>query len=267
MLYIVATPIGNLGEITFRAIEILKQADYILCEDTRTSSVLLDRYAIKTNKVSYHKFNEKEKLEKIITDLKNGGNIALISDAGMPAICDPGNILITSAIENNLAYTVVSGASAFVNAFVLSGYTLPFTFFGFLPAKLKDKKQLLDSVASIESTLIFYMTPHSIEKDIEFLFKKLGNREICVIREISKKFETITFSSLEKGYAGVEKGEFVVVVKKAKQERGSFSEKDILQEVANEIAKGTPKMQAMKNVAGKFDLSKSEVYKILQDAK
>ena len=135
MLYIVATPIGNLKEITFRAIEVLKDVKYILCEDTRTSKVLLDAYDIHKPLKSYHKFNEVKVSSDIIEDLKSGVDIALISDAGMPGISDPGNILINEAIKNNIEYTVVSGASALINAFVMSGFEPPFTFVGFLDRK------------------------------------------------------------------------------------------------------------------------------------
>ena len=139
MLYIVATPIGNLGELTHRAEEILNNVDYIACEDTRTSKILLDHYNIHKTLVSYHKFNEMKSGNTIIEDLKKGKDIALISDAGMPGISDPGNILVNLCRENGISYTVVSGASALINAFVLSGYETPFTFVGFLPDDKKEK--------------------------------------------------------------------------------------------------------------------------------
>ena len=143
MLYLVGTPIGNLKEITQYAIEILNNADYILCEDTRTSSVLLNHYDIKKPLKSYHKFNERESVDVIIKDLQNGKNIALISDAGMPGISDPGNVIVRECIKCNLEYTVVSGPSALINAFILSGFDTPFTFVGFLPDKLNERNNML----------------------------------------------------------------------------------------------------------------------------
>ena len=134
MLFLVATPIGNMSEITLRAIETLNNVDYILCEDTRTSLKLLKHYEINKTLYSYHKFNENSKIDLIVSDLKNGKNIALISDAGMPGISDPGNILVNACIRNNLDYTVISGPTAFCNAFILSGFEPPFSFIGFLPA-------------------------------------------------------------------------------------------------------------------------------------
>ena len=154
MLYLVATPIGNLKEITYRAVEILNTVDYIACEDTRTSKVLLDNYSINKPLKAYHKFNETKASEEIISDLQSGKDIALISDAGMPGISDPGNILVNKLKEHNLDYTVISGASALINAFVLSGYSTPFTFIGFLPDNNKKRTILLEGISKIKSTLI-----------------------------------------------------------------------------------------------------------------
>ena len=187
MLYLVATPIGNLQEITYRAVEVLQGVDYIACEDTRTSRTLLEHYNINKKLVSYHKFNENKSAEGIMQDLKKGLNIAIISDAGMPGISDPGNVVVNQLIQEGIDYTVISGASAFTNAFVLSGYPAPFTFIGFLPDNNKKKQELLEGFNKVNSTLIFYCSPHSIVEDLKDMYKVLGNREICVVREISKK--------------------------------------------------------------------------------
>lgn len=260
MLYLVATPIGNLKEVTYRAIEILNSVEYIACEDTRTSKVFLDNYNINKPLKSYHKFNETKASLEIINDLKAGKDIALISDAGMPGISDPGNILVNLLKQENLPYTVISGASALINAFVLSGYETPFTFIGFLPENNSKRTELLDHFSETKSTLIFYCSPHSIEKDLSDLYEHLGDREICVVREISKKFEEVNFSYLKEGYNGTIKGEFVVLVNKSKEQKQSESIDKDLQTLIN---MGLSKTEASKVIAKARNLKKSDVYKEL----
>lgn len=261
MLYLIATPIGNLKEITFRAIEILQEVDYIACEDTRNSRVLLDNYNISKPLISYHKFNENKCGEDIINDLKNGKNIAIISDAGMPGISDPGNVIVGMCQREELDYTVISGPSALINAFVLSGYETPFTFVGFLPDNNTKKNALLDNLSSVSSTLIFYCSPHSIGSDLEDLHKALGNREICVVREISKKFEEVNFSTLEDGYTGTIKGEFVVLVRANKNE--NVESEDIDSRLQTLLDMGLSKTDASKVIAKLTGKKKDEIYKTL----
>jgi len=258
MLYIVATPIGNLKEITHYAIEILNSVDYIACEDTRTSMVLLNHYSIKKPLISYHKFNEKSECGKIISHLKNGKNIALISDAGMPGISDPGNILVNELIENNLEYTVVSGPSALINAFVMSGFPSPFTFVGFLPNKKSDAKKVLEEVKNYKSSLIFYVAPHDINDTLSVINSILGDRKAVVVREISKKFEEKIFINLAQGYNGVLKGEFVLVVEGATQE--TQNNLSIVEEIELLISCGLSKNDAIKQVAHNRNLKKNDVY-------
>lgn len=258
MLYVVATPIGNLKEITFRAIETLQSVDYILCEDTRTSKVLLDNYDIKKTLKSYHKFNETKATEDIISDLKSGKDVALISDAGMPGISDPGNILINALIREGLEYTVVSGASALINAFVLSGYDAPFTFVGFLSDNNTKRKDMLNKLSKSNTSLIFYCSPHSIEKDLKDMLGILGNREICVVREISKKFEEVNFSDLQNGYKGLIKGEFVVIVN---QPKNYMIDRDLDQDLETLLSMGLSKTDASKILAKLHGLKKNDVYK------
>lgn len=262
MLYIVATPIGNLTEITYRAVQALKQVDYILCEDTRTSSVLLKEYDIKKPLMSYHKFNEREQLNKIITDLKNGSDIALISDAGMPCVSDPGNILVNECIAQNLDYTVLSGASAFVNAFVLSGFETPFTFVGFLPQKNTDKKELLKQLKNNKTTLIFYSSPYDLQKDLDSLYQILGERKVCIARELTKKFEEVVFIDLSQGYNGVLKGEFVVVVQKGGDEDSPLNQLSIEEHLDFYLNLGYSKSDSIEMVAKERNMKKNEVYKI-----
>lgn len=258
MLYLVATPIGNLKEITFRAKEILESVDYIACEDTRTSKTLLDNYNIRRPLVSYHKFNEMKSGSNIVEDLKNGKDIAVISDAGMPGISDPGAVLVRLCQENGLDYTVISGPSALINAFVLSGYETPFTFVGFLPDNNVKRKELLDNLSSVESTLIFYCSPHSLVKDIEDLYALLGDREVCFVREISKKFEEVTFSTLEGGVQSMLKGEFVVLVRKYKKEKNTTGVDEKLQTLLDMGLTRTDACKVLAKVTGK---KKSEIYK------
>ena len=254
MLYIVGTPIGNLREITHYALEILNSVDYILCEDTRTSKILLNHYEIKKQLQSYHKFNEKSEVEKIINDLKLGKNIALISDAGMPCISDPGNILVNACIEENVEYTVISGPSALINAFILSGFQPPFTFIGFLPNKKSDAKKMLNEYKNYKTSLIFYIAPHDINNEINVIHSILGDRKACIVREISKKFEEKTFFNLKDNYQGVVKGEFVLIVEGCNEV--SETNLTILEELNSLINSGVDKNDAIKQVAHNRNLKK-----------
>ncbi len=259
MLFLVATPIGNMSEITLRAIETLNSVDYILCEDTRTSLKLLKHYDINKPLYSYHKFNENSKIDLIISDLKAGKNIALISDAGMPGISDPGNILVNACIKKSIEYTVISGPTAFCNAFILSGFEPPFSFIGFLPNKNKDIEELLVPFANINSCLIFYVSPHDISKFFQLVNKHLPNRKKCVVREISKKFEEVTFVDENLEYEGIDKGEFVVILDKPKFEEVEAC--NIEDEILNELKLDISKTEVAKKIAKKYNLSKNEVYK------
>lgn len=257
-----ATPIGNLSEITFRAVEVLGNAHYILCEDTRNSVKLMQHYNIKKPLISYHKFNEKERLQSVIAHLKEGKDIALISDAGMPCVSDPGNILVNECIAEGLPYTVISGASALINAFVLSGYHPPFSFLGFLPTKLKERKKLLQQYKHVTGCLIFYISPHNVEKVFEFLYNELGDRKCFVAREISKKFEEQVHTTLKAGYAETIKGEFVLVVEGQNEIKYDMPIKEHVEQLIDE---GYEKNSAIKKVAELRGVKKSEVYKLMID--
>ena len=190
-LYVVATPIGNLNDMTLRAISTLKEVSYILCEDTRTSLKLLDHFDIKNKLVSYHKFNEMEKVDKIINDLKNGLDVALISDAGTPCISDPGNNLVKRARQEDIKVLGVGGISALVTALSVSGVnTDKFTFYGFFPRETKDKNKLIKEIeSSFVNTFVFYESPKRIVKTLEFLSLKLGNVKVSVFKELTKLHE------------------------------------------------------------------------------
>lgn len=190
-LYVVATPIGNLNDMTLRAIDTLKEVSYILCEDTRTSLKLLDHFDIKNKLVSYHKFNEMEKVDRIINDLKSGLNIALISDAGTPCISDPGNILVKRARQEDIKVLGVGGISALVTALSVCGVnTDKFIFYGFFPRETKDKNKLVKEIeSSFVNTFVFYESPKRIVKTLEFLSLKLGNVKVSVFKELTKIHE------------------------------------------------------------------------------
>ncbi|HMX04670.1 MAG TPA: 16S rRNA (cytidine(1402)-2'-O)-methyltransferase [Chitinophagales bacterium] len=215
-LYIVPTPIGNLEDITFRAIRILKEADLILAEDTRTSSVLLRHYGITTKAISHHKFNEHAQVQQLAQEIAEGKQIALISDAGTPAISDPGYLIVRTCLDHALPVETLPGATAFVPALVNAGLPMhEFVFIGFLPQK-KGRETKLRSLAAEQRTMILYEAPQRVVKLLEQLLQHLGDRRASVSRELSKKFEETQrglLSELIKHFSEKEpKGEFVIVV-------------------------------------------------------
>ena len=260
MLYIVATPIGNLKDISLRALETLKSVDFIACEDTRHSGILLSSYEIKKPLISYHKFNERECAEKLVELLRNGKTIALISDAGMPIISDPGNILVKVLIENGLDYTVIPGASAGLSALVLSGLDASkFTFLGFLPQKKSERNEFLTKYKDLDTTLIFYSAPHDVKADILDLYGAFGDRKAVAVREITKLHETVIHFNLKDGYNGEERGEFVILVEGKQKE--DFSRLTEEEHIKIYLDKGIDKKEAIKIVAKERGVSKSSLYK------
>jgi 16S rRNA (cytidine1402-2'-O)-methyltransferase len=217
MLYIVATPIGNLKDIAFRAVEVLKSVDLIACEDTRHTKILLDHYGIKTSTTSFYQHNRFTKGEYLLGLLKEGKNIALVSDAGMPGILDPGYNLVNLAIKNNIEMTVIPGASAFVNALVLSGKPAhEFIFAGFLPNRSGARKNQLKELAKSKLTIVIYESCHRILATLEDILAVFGDKEIAVARELTKKFEEVKRGKTSEiaGYFQKNKprGEFVIMV-------------------------------------------------------
>ena len=200
-LYIVGTPIGNLEDITLRAIRVLGEMDVVACEDTREGIKILNYFNIKKplSLISYHKYNEKEKCHSIIKQVLEGKKIAIISDAGLPCISDPGKILIKEAIKKGIEPQIIPGPSAGISGLVISGLnTDSFYFAGFLPKnKKKDRQQFLKELVLIESTLIFYIAPHNLSKDLETILKVIGNRKVVLVRELTKKFEEVKRGTLE----------------------------------------------------------------------
>lgn len=214
-LFIVSTPIGNLEDITFRAVKVLKEADLIACEDTRHSRILLDRYQIKTPTVSYHEHSRLQKIDYLIKELKSGKNIALITDAGTPGISDPGGYLIQKALKDKIEIVSIPGPSAFVTALSISGFSMnEFLYLGFLPKK-KGRQTLLGELKNEKRTIVFYESPYRIIKTLEELRLILGNREVLVTRELTKKFEEVYRGKMSEIISKIKpKGEFVIVINK-----------------------------------------------------
>lgn len=262
MLYFVATPIGNLEEITGRALNVLRTVDLIAAEDTRHTAILLNKYGISTKMIAYHKFNERESVDSILDMLEKGKNIAVVSDAGMPTVSDPGHILIDAAIARGIEYTVVSGPCAAIDALVLSGLsTRCFTVLGFLPEKATDRLRFVEPFKDVPSTLVFYSAVHDIKKDLKFLFEAFGPRRVAVCREMTKIYETVTRGRLGDELDIVEKGEFAVVIEGASGEC-KLNSLSIEDHIRHYLDGGMPEKDAVKKVAADRKIAKSEVYAV-----
>ena len=260
MLYIVATPIGNLDEITLRALEVLRSVDLIAAEDTRHTAILLSKYGISTRTTAYHKFNEKSATGALIDILESGKDIAVVSDAGMPTVSDPGRAIIDAVIEKGLEYTVVSGACAGVNALVLSGLdTRAFTVLGFLPEKNIDRRRFVEPYKHVPCTLVFYSAVHDIRKDLAFLYEAFGARDVAVCREMTKKFESVTRGRLGDELDITEKGEFAIVV--AGDGAPTFDGISVEEHIRGYVDGGDSLRDAVKKVAADRHVAKSEIYK------
>ena len=225
-LYLVSTPIGNLKDITLRAIEILKKSSYILCEDTRVSKHLLDRYEIKAKLISNHKFNETKNLNKIINFLKSEETISLISDAGTPSISDPGAILVNECIKNNISVIPVPGPSAVATAISISGFSEKFFFYGFLPEKKQTIVNEFKTFSKLEGSLVFFISPRKINKIIPDLKKYFSGRKIVLCREISKLYEEFIRKNIDdlELFNKEPKGELTVVISEEKVNKKTSQE-------------------------------------------
>lgn len=269
-LYVIATPIGNLDDITLRALNVLKQVDLIACEDTRHSRKLLDHYGIHKPVISYHEHNEAARAAGLIEKLRAGASVALISDAGTPLISDPGYRLVEAATAAGITVTPVPGPSAAIAALSASGLpTDSFRFCGFFPAKASQRERLLSSLASDSATLIFYEAPHRIVDTLENVSRTLGNRRIVVAREVTKLHEEFIRGTVEEAIAALRarpavKGELTVLIAKADEPAASSA--PIREAVARLEREGVPRMEAMKRVARERGLSKRDVYRELETA-
>tara|TARA_B100001057_G_scaffold310625_1_gene310704 strand:+ start:37 stop:888 length:852 start_codon:yes stop_codon:yes gene_type:complete len=220
-LYIVSTPIGNLTDITLRAIEILKNSDYILCEDTRVSKNLLKNYKIHSKLISNHKFNEKKNLVKVIQLLKDSSIISLISDAGTPGVSDPGSILVKECLKNDIDIIPVPGASVVTSAISISGFSNKFFFYGFFPEKLKTIEEDFKSLSNLNSSIVFFISPKKINKIIPFIKKNFLDRKILICREMTKFYEEFIRSSVKdlKQFDYEPKGEITIVISEKGEEK------------------------------------------------
>ncbi len=260
MITFVPTPIGNLKDITLRALDVLRAADVVFCEDTRNTVRLLSAYGLNKPLVACHKFNEREAAEKLIALSREGKEIAVVSDAGMPVISDPGAVVCRALKEAGEPYTVLPGACAFVCALALSAFPSDtFLFLGFLPEKNSARRTLLERVKEYPETLIFHCAPHDVDDYVHTMSEVLGNRRACAVREISKIHEESVEFFLADGYTGEHRGEFVLLVEGNSAPR-TFSLTPE-EQVKAYISEGMDKKEALKRVARERGIAKSELYK------
>ena len=241
-LYLIPTPIGNLGDITFRAVELLKNSDFILCEDTRVSKKLLDKFEIKTKLISNHKFNEVKNLSKITSLLKNDKIISMISDAGTPSISDPGAILVNECLKENIQVIPLPGPSAVTTAMSVSGFDEKYLFYGFFPEKEKMIREKFELLSDLNFCLVFFVSPKKINKIIPYLKDYFKDRKILICREISKFYEEYTRSTVEKLelFKNEPKGELTIVISEKKIEKKNLqnlseSDKSNIEKMINKL--------------------------------
>lgn len=264
-LYLVATPIGNLSEMTYRAVEVLNLVDYIAAEDTRNTIKLLNHFEISKKLISHHEHNITSSIPKILNLLYEGNNIALVSDAGYPAISDPGSELVKAVIDEGYNVVSVSGANACLNALVVSGITpQPFLFYGFLDHQDKKKKKELQDLKYYKETIVFYESPHRIEKTLKLMLDIFGDRNIALCRELTKKHEEVIRGRISEiiNILDTVKGEMVLVVEgssETKEETVEY-EQSIKEHVEEYIKKGMSTKDAIKEVAKLRNLNKNAVY-------
>lgn len=261
-LYIVPTPIGNLKDITKRAIEVLEMVDYIFAEDTRTSGILLSHLGIKKSLVPCHKFNEDTAKNKALELLKDGKNIAIITDQGTPLISDPGYLTVKEISDNGFNVIALPGATAFVPALNMSGIdSEKFIFYGFLNSKTSKSENELEDLKDLKYTLIFYEAPHRLEKTLESMLKILGNRCISISREITKLHEEVYRGPLEGAWEMLKnaKGEFVLVVE-GNKEINEINIDELIEEIKFLVKSGMSETNAIKYIAQKNNLSKNALY-------
>lgn len=273
-LYLCATPIGNLEDITFRVLRTLKEADLIAAEDTRNSRKLLNHFEIKTPMTSYHEYNKYEKGRWLVRQMEEGKQVALITDAGTPGISDPGEELVAMCWEAGIEITSLPGPAACITALTVSGLpTRRFSFEAFLPQDKKQRQEVLEELKKDSRTLILYEAPHRLVKTLEELLKELGNRKITVCRELTKKHETLFKTDLEKALdwyrENSPKGECVLVLEGKsreeikEEERSKWEDMSVPEHVEFYLKQGMEKKEAMKQVAKDRGVSKREIYGVL----
>jgi 16S rRNA (cytidine1402-2'-O)-methyltransferase len=267
LLYVVSTPIGNLEDITYRAVRVLKEADWIACEDTRTTRRLLDHYGIQTRSISYHEHNEANRTEDLVARLQHGETGALVSDAGTPLLSDPGYRIVRAAVQAGIQVEALPGPSALLAGLVISGLpTDQFHFGGFLPPKQGQRIRMLESLRDEPATLIFYEAPHRIIESLEDIATTLGEREVVVARELTKFHEEVLRGTPTEIRAALEsrdaiRGEFVVLI--AKASAPLHDDRPPEEAVEALVRAGVNRMDAMKTIARQRGLSKRDVYKLV----
>ena len=266
ILYLVATPIGNLEDITFRAIRILKQVDLIAAEDTRQTLKLLNHYEIAKPLISYHRHNEEIKSDILIEKLKNGENIAIVSDAGTPGICDPGEEVIKKAIEENIEVIPIPGACAMINALIASGIdTKEFTFIGFLPLNKKLRKEKLEEIKKSEKTIIIYEAPHKMKSTLEDLKNSLENRKIVLARELTKIHEEFIRKNIDELLKEIDnlKGEMILIIEgapKTEDQENELNNLTLEEHYKYYEKQGLDKKEIIKKIAKDRNVNKNEIY-------
>lgn len=265
-LFLVPTPIGNLEDITLRAKRILAESDYIAAEDTRTSGILLEKIGVHNHMISFHKYNSKERTPELVKLLKEGKNIAEISDAGMPVISDPGYYLVQECIKNDIPVVSLPGPSAFATALIASGFDAqPFTYWGFMPRKASEQVPFFEKMKKFKGTSIFYEAPHRLKKTLKNLATILEpEREITLARELTKIHEEYLRGNIHEINEYFEendpRGEYVVLISPNTKEGETLSWEELIQEVKDLVDKGTSKKDAIKQVAKQYHVSKNELY-------
>ncbi len=274
MLYLCATPIGNLGDMTPRVVETLRNVDMIAAEDTRNSIKLLNHFAIKTSMTSYHEYNKVEKADYLIAQMQQGKDVALITDAGTPAISDPGEVLVAKCHEAGITVTSLPGPAACITALTLSGLsTRRFCFEAFLPADKKERAEILEELKEESRTMILYEAPHHLVKTLKELYEALGDRRITLCRELTKRFETVQPTTLQEILAYYEteepRGEYVLVLEgkslqqKKEEKQASWQSMTIEEHMAYYEKEGMDEKAAMKQVAKDRGVPKREIYQYL----
>ncbi|WP_428910314.1 16S rRNA (cytidine(1402)-2'-O)-methyltransferase [Niallia sp. Krafla_26] len=272
ILYLVPTPIGNLEDMSYRAIRTLKEADYIAAEDTRNSKKLCNHFEIDTPLISYHEHNKETSGKKLIELLKEGTKIALISDAGLPTISDPGYELVVTATEERITVVPLPGANAALTALIASGIsTQPFYFYGFLDRQKKEKRKQLEELLYIPSTIILYEAPHRLKETLILMKEVLGERKVALCRELTKKFEEFirgtTSELIEWAAEGEVRGEFCIIIEKGESTPSIETEQwwvelSVIDHVTHYIGQGLSSKEAIKHVAKDRQMNKRDVYHI-----
>ena len=269
-LYLVPTPIGNLQDMTFRSVQILKEVDLICAEDTRNTGLLLKHFEIETKQYSFHEHNAYEKIPDLLERLKSGLSLAQVSDAGMPSISDPGHDLVKAAIAEDIPVVALPGASAGITALIASGLApQPHIFYGFLPRKSGQQKQFFESKKEYPETQIFYESPHRVADTLENMLEVYGDRSVVLVRELTKIYEEYQRGQITELLESISetplKGECLLIVEGASQEVEDKDEEDLFSEIQERIQQGIKKNQAIKEVAKIYQWNKSQLYAAYHD--